>query len=243
VHLFTPTGGLGMNTGIDDAANLAWKLAAVLQGWGGPELLASYEAERHPVAVRNTTAARALARSVQSVEVGADIEEPGPAGNAERRRVGALLSQMGEEFASIGVQLGARYDGSPVVLGDGTQAPPDRPDVYEPSATPGGRLPHLRLPDGSSVFDRLGHGFTLLRTDKSPDVDADIDALRRQASATGIPLRVVGVGHDDAAGFYGAPLLLVRPDQHVAWRGARADDPARILATVTGSAGDAGHPA
>jgi 2-polyprenyl-6-methoxyphenol hydroxylase-like FAD-dependent oxidoreductase len=239
VHLFTPTGGLGMNTGVDDAANLAWKLAAVLQGWGGPGLLASYEAERHPVAVRNTTAARALARSVQSVEVGADIEEPGPAGDAERRRVGALLGQMGEEFASIGVQLGARYDGSPVVLGDGTQAPPDRPDVYEPSATPGGRLPHLRLPDGSSVFDRLGHGFTLLRTDKSAGADAGIEALRRQASAAGVPLRVVGVDHDDAAGFYGAPLLLVRPDQHVAWRGARANDPARILATVTGSAGDA----
>jgi 2-polyprenyl-6-methoxyphenol hydroxylase-like FAD-dependent oxidoreductase len=243
VHLFTPTGGLGMNTGIDDAANLAWKLAAVLHGWGGPGLLASYEAERHPVAVRNTTAARALARGVQSVEVGADIEEPGPAGDAERRRVGALLSQLGEEFASIGVQLGARYDGSPVVLGDGTQAPPDRPDVYQPSATPGGRLPHLRLPDGSSVFDRLGPGFTLLRTDKSAGVDAGIEALRRQASAAGVPLRVVGVDHGDAAGFYGAPLLLVRPDQHVAWRGARADDPARILATVTGNAGEASHPA
>jgi 2-polyprenyl-6-methoxyphenol hydroxylase-like FAD-dependent oxidoreductase len=243
VHLFTPTGGLGMNTGIDDAANLAWKLAAVLQGWGGPGLLASYEAERHPVAVRNTTAARALARSVQSVEVGADIEEPGPAGEAERRRVGALLGQLGEEFASIGIQLGARYDSSPVVLGDGTQAPPDRPDVYEPSATPGGRLPHLRLPDGSSVFDRLGPGFTLLRTGKPGRADADIEALRRAASATGVPLRVVGVDHDDAASFYGAPLLLVRPDQHVAWRGARADDPARILATVTGSTADVSHPA
>jgi hypothetical protein len=243
VHLFTPTGGLGMNTGIDDAANLAWKLAAVLQGWGGPGLLASYEAERHPVAVRNTTAARALARSVQSVEVGADIEEAGPAGEAERRRVGALLGQMGEEFASIGIQLGARYDGSPVVLGDGTQAPPDRPDVYEPSATPGGRLPHLRLPDGSSVFDRLGPGFTLLRTGKPGRTDAGIEALRRAAAAAGVPLRVVGVDHDDAAGFYGAPLLLVRPDQYVAWRGARADDPARILATVTGSAADVRHPA
>jgi hypothetical protein len=238
-HLFTPTGGLGMNTGIDDAANLAWKLAAVLQGWGGPGLLASYEAERHPVAVRNTTAARALARSVQAVRVGEDIEEPGPAGDAERRRVGALLGQMGEEFASIGIQLGARYDGSPVVLGDGTQAPPDRPDVYQPSATPGGRLPHLRLPDGSSVFDRLGPGFTLLQTGKRGPVEADIEALRRQASSLGVPLRVLDVAHDDAAGFYGAPMLLVRPDQHVAWRGVRVDDPARILAILTGNAGDA----
>lgn len=234
-HLFTPTGGLGMNTGIDDAANLAWKLAAVLQGWGGRELLASYEAERQPVAVRNTTAARALASSVQSVEVGADIEEPSEAGDAERRRVGALLGQMGEEFASIGIQLGARYDGSPVVLGDGTQAPADRPDVYEPSATPGGRLPHLRLPDGSSVFDRLGLGFTLLRTGKPRPVDADVEALRCQASASGVPLRILDVAHDGAPEFYGAPLLLVRPDQHVAWRGAHADDPARILATVTGN--------
>jgi len=204
-------------------------------------LLASYEAERHPVAVRNTAAARALARSVQSVEVGVDIEEPGPAGDSERRRVGALLGQMGEEFASIGIQLGARYDDSPIVLGDGTQAPPDRPDVYEPSATPGGRLPHLRLRDGSSVFDRLGHGFTLLRTDQPGRVDANIEALRRQALAAGIPLRVVGVDHDDAVAFYGAPLLLVRPDQYVAWRGARADDPERILAMASGSAGHGSH--
>src|SRR6202000_1557384 len=121
-----------------------------------------------------------------------------------------------------------RRAASPAAPGDGPRAPPARPDIYEPSATPGGRLPHLRLPDGSSVFDRLGAGCTRRRTDKPGRVDADIEALRRQASATGVPLRVVSVGHDDAVGFYGAPLLLDRPDQHVAWRGGRAGDPARI---------------
>ncbi len=147
VHLFTPTGGFGMNTGIDDTANLAWKLAADLQGWGGPELVASYEAERRPIALRNTGAAHALARNVGDVPVAADMDSDAPEAVAAREKAGDFLAGFGEEFASIGIQLGARYDGSPIVVGDGESPPPDDPAVYVPSAVPGGRAPHAWLGD------------------------------------------------------------------------------------------------
>ena len=231
IHIFTPTGGFGMNTGVDDAANLAWKLAATLQGWGGSALLASYETERRPVALRNTAAARQLALNVHSVEVSAAIEAPGPDGDAERRRIGATLSHFGEEFASIGVQLGARYDGSPVVVADGTAPPPDRSDIYVPTACPGGRVPHAWLRDGSSLFDRLSPGFTVLRTGPA----ADLVPLQEIAAARRVPLGVVDIDQAGASDFYGAPLVLVRPDQHVAWRGSQIPDPLHLLDVVTGN--------
>ena len=240
VHLFTPTGGFGMNTGVDDAANLAWKLAAMVQGWGRPGLLESYEAERRPVALRNITAARELARGVGAVTVPPEIEEDGAAGEAARREVGAFLATFGEEFASLGVQLGARYDGSPIVVANGAP-PPDDPARYVPSGVPGGRAPHLWLTDGrgrgDSLFDHLGIGFTLLRIGAdAPDADGF------HAAARGVPLAVLPVTHPLARGLYGAPLVLVRPDGHVAWRGHRAVDEAEaagILARVTGAAAPA----
>ena len=113
VHLFTPAGGFGMNTGIDDAANLGWKLAAMVQGWGGPRLLASYEIERRPIALRNTGAAKALGHNVGDTPVAPAMTEDTPAGAAARQKAQAYLNGFAEEFASLGVQLGARYDGSP----------------------------------------------------------------------------------------------------------------------------------
>ena len=147
VHLFTPTGGFGMNTGIDDAANLGWKLAAMVQGWGGPKLVESYEAERRPIAFRNTGHAAQLTRNVADVPIAREMDEEGPAGDRARAAAGAYLSGFGEEFASIGVQLGARYDGSPIIAPDGTEPPPDDPAVYVPTACPGGRAPHVWLAD------------------------------------------------------------------------------------------------
>lgn len=108
VHLFTPTGGFGMNTGIDDVANLSWKLAAMVHRWGGANLLDSYELERKPVAVRNTIAARELAKRNGSIPTSPAMEEDTAEGEAARRQVGAHLSTFGEAFASIGLQLGVR---------------------------------------------------------------------------------------------------------------------------------------
>jgi 2-polyprenyl-6-methoxyphenol hydroxylase-like FAD-dependent oxidoreductase len=242
VHLFTPTGGFGMNTGVDDAANLAWKLAAMAQGWGGPHLLDSYERERKPIAARNTGASRALASHIGDVKVPAELEDDTPAGVAARREVGDFLSTFGEEFASIGVQLGARYDGSPIVWPDGTP-PADDYASYVPSGVPGGRVPHVWLGDsratGDSLFDRLGVGFTLLRIGvDAPRADTFVEAAQRR----GMPLSVLNIdGADSSDGelraLYGGALVLVRPDQHICWRGdAVPDDAERVLGRVVGEA-------
>ncbi|MGN6571409.1 MAG: FAD-dependent monooxygenase [Pseudolabrys sp.] len=235
VHLFTPTGGFGMNTGVDDASNLAWKLAAMVQGWGGPHLLASYETERRPIALRNTDAARQLTANIGGTNVDPVIEEESPAGAEARRKAGAMLSTFGEQFASLGVQLGARYDGSPIVPDD--EAPPaDDPITYSPTSIPGGRTPHVWLDPthgtGASLFDRLGAGFTLLRFGSV----ADASELTAAAARARIPLTVVDIGNADARGLYERALVLVRPDQYVAWRGDEAPaDSDRLFAQIVGA--------
>lgn len=235
VHLFTPTGGFGMNTGIDDTANLAWKLAAMLQGWGGPHLLASYEAERLPIAIRNTGAARLLAKSIGDIRVPPELELDSEAGAAARQDIGAYLATFGEEFASIGVQLGARYDGSPIVAGD--DAPPaDDFAVYTPCAVPGGRAPHAWLGAGrgigDSLFDHFGTGFTLLRLGTNPPDSAAFDAAARELN---MPLTQLDIADDDIRGLYGRDLALIRPDQHIAWRGnAVPADASGLLRRLTG---------
>ncbi|GLL03486.1 FAD-dependent monooxygenase [Dactylosporangium matsuzakiense] len=235
-HLFTPTGGFGMNTGIDDAANLAWKLAGALQGWGGPGLVGSYGAERRPIALRNTAAARRLNRNLADIAPTAVLEEDSAKGAAERDRVGALLSTYGEQFASIGVQLGARYDGSPLLHPDGAAPPPDSPTEYVPSAVPGGRAPHAWCGPGrgrgDSLFDRLGPGFTLLRLGPRPPTAAPAVAAAR---AAGIALTVLDAPDPQIRELYGRDAALVRPDQHVAWRGDRLpDDPGEWLRRAAG---------
>jgi len=218
-HLFTPTGGFGMNTGIDDAANLAWKLAAVLQGWGGAELLSSYEVERMPIALRNTEAARQLTANISTIDIDAAIETDSVVGEAARRAVGETLAGFAEQFASLGVQLGARYDGSPLIVAD-TAPPSDSWVVYTPSSIPGGRAPHVWLADervhGNSLYDRFDCGFTLLRL--GPHAP-DVSALRAAAARLNIPLKTVRIDDADVRELYGCDLALVRPDQYVAWRG------------------------
>src|SRR5262249_21016517 len=207
-----------MNTGIDDVANLSWKLAAMIQGWGGAKLLDSYELERKPVAVRNTIAARELAKRNGSIPTSPRMEEDTPEGEAARHRVGAHLSSFGEAFASIGLQLGARYDGSPIIVEDGPP-PATNAIAYTPSSVPGGRAPHMWLDQGrgrgSSLYDRLGAGFTLLRLGGSAESS---DGLEAAARRRGIPLKVLDVLGKEAWDLYERDLVLIRPDQHVAWR-------------------------
>lgn len=236
-HLFTPTGGLGYNTAVDDAANLGWKLAAAAQGWGGPALLPSYELERKPVAERNTEYARAMADSVGRIAIPAELEADTAAGQAARQALGARLhAHASAEFGTTGLQLGVVYDGSPIVAAMDAPLPDNTPTRYVPSACPGARAPHVRLADGAAIFDRFGFGFTLLRLGGSP---ARGDALLDLAQARGIPLRVVDVPDDAARDIYARDLVLVRPDQHVAWRGnALPPDPGSLLDRVTGFAAD-----
>jgi len=234
VHLFTPTGGFGMNTGIDDAANLGWKLAAMVQGWGGPHLLATYAAERRPIAFRNTGMAKRFSVDLGAAPVEPDMLEDSEAGAAARRRTGSFFQGFGEEFASIGIQLGARYDGSSIIVPDGTSPPPDDPIHYTPSACPGGRAPHLFLPDRSSLFDHFGLGFTLLRLHGNHGSGA----LAAAAKARNVPFATFDVPIAEGRDLYGADLALIRPDQHVAWRGNQLPaDCDALLARVTGHAG------
>jgi len=236
VHLFTPTGGFGMNTGIDDVANLSWKLAAMVHRWGGANLLDSYELERKPVAVRNTIAARELAKRNGSIPTSPAMEEDTAEGEAARRQVGAHLSTFGEAFASIGLQLGVRYDGSPIIVADG--APPaDNFARYTPSSAPGGRAPHIWLDErrgrGSSLYDRLGIGFTLLRLGGHAAGSAALEAAARRR---GIPLDVLDHPSDAARDLYERDLVLIRPDQHVAWRGNRPPhDPDMLWSNLVGA--------
>ena len=235
VHLFTPVGGFGMNTGIEDAANLSWKLAAMIQGWGEPHLLSTYEKERKPIATRNTVAARQLAQQYGAINIPPTIEAHTAVGEAARREVGAFLATFGEQFASIGVQLGARYDESPIIIPDGTP-PTDDFTRYTPSSVPGGRAPHVWMDYGrgigSSLFDHFGVGFTLLRL--GPRI-AETTRFETAANERGVPVRVLDVTAPGARDLYERNLILIRPDQHIAWRGDESPvDPDQVLARVVG---------
>jgi 2-polyprenyl-6-methoxyphenol hydroxylase-like FAD-dependent oxidoreductase len=236
-HLFTPAGGLGYNTAVEDAVNLGWKLAAAVKGIAGPALLDSYELERRPAAVRNTGYARAFAESLGRFVPEPGLEDDGPRGDELRREAGRYLEQHGRaEFDIPGITFGTRYGASPVIVYDGSQPPPDAANSYEPTASPGGRAPHLWLDERRSLFDAFGFEWTLLRLGPAPPrTERFVDAARRR----GIELEVVDVPSEAARDLYEAPLALVRPDQVVAWRGlddARADT---VAAAVVGHGGEA----
>jgi 2-polyprenyl-6-methoxyphenol hydroxylase-like FAD-dependent oxidoreductase len=229
-HLFTPTGGLGYNTAIEDAVNLGWKLAAVLGQRAAPRLLDSYEIERRPLAVRNTGYAKRFADSLGNYQPVREIEDDTAAGEAARRTAGEYFDAHGRaEFNIPGITFGGRYDGSPAVVSDGTAAPPDSANTYMPSACPGGRPPHLWLEDGRSLFDLFGGEWTLLRLGKA-DGQAFIGASRNAH----IDLKIVDMQSEEARDLYEADLALIRPDQIVAWRGNEAGAAGAILGRLTG---------
>jgi len=218
-HLNPPWGGHGFNTGIGDAVNIGWKLAAALDGWGGEGLLASYEAERRPIAARTIGEATAN-MSVLAPELGNhDLDASGRDGEHARRAAAQVIhGAKDREFHSLGLVLGYQYDASPVIVDDGTPPPSDGQD-YEPTARPGARLPHLWLPDGASLYDRLGNGLSLLRLRD----DADVGPFIASATARRVPLTVVELRGQTREQRDDAALLLVRPDQQVAWRGTSVD--------------------
>ncbi|MBK6885312.1 MAG: FAD-dependent monooxygenase [Tetrasphaera sp.] len=235
VHQVPPTGGYGMNTGVGDAVGLAWAVAGQVQGWGGPGLLAAYERERRGVALRNRIAAarHSTVRAAIHISRWGGMHHEGWRGEQTRRGLGQLIRDLGNlENEAWGIELGYCYDGSPVVWGDGDTGAAAPTDRYVPTTRPGARPPSVILDDGTALFDRFGVGFTLVRF-----ADVDVSALAAAAEVCRVPLTVVDVRDRRARDLYERDLVLVRPDQHVAWRGDRLpDDPAAVIDRVRGVA-------
>src|SRR6185295_12101105 len=220
VHLVIPTGGLGMNSGVGDAVDLAWKLAATLRGWGGPRLLDSYEIERRAIGERNVGASRyaSLGRRKWRA-LWNDLPELVRVAEVEQRKSNEM----------IGAELGYRYAGSPLIC-DEAGAPEDDFREYRPTTWPGARLPHAWLQGHVAVQDRVGQGYTLLRF-----ADQDVSSLTKAFKAIGAPFAVLDLRDTRARELYGFDLILLRPDLHVVWRGNRlADAPSNIHLLATG---------
>ncbi len=230
-HLFTPLGGLGMNTGIGDVMNLCWKLAAVHDGWAGPKLLDSYEIERRPIGQRNGQLGIRCTAVMDQWEIPADFEAATPAAAAARAALGARATVEDlPQYRTVGIQLGERYEGSPIVCPDGTPAPPDAWDSYTPLERPGARAPHVWLSEGHALYDDFGAGFTLIDFG-APEGAA---AFEKAARARDVPLRLLNLGPLEGA-LYRSRLVLVRPDQHIAWHGATAADAPAVIDRVRGA--------
>ena len=208
-------------------------MAARLAGWGGNDLLASYELERRGVHERTIHEAVQNFSSTGNQLVQPGLEEPGLIGEATRREVRDLIvATKLREFKTLGIVLGQRYEDSPIVVSDGSKPPPDHFMHYVPSAHPGCLAPHLWLADGSSLYDHFGDGFTLLVTDG--DAAAAID-LVEAAGKRQLPIKVLAPGDRRLRQRYEARFALIRPDQHVGWRGdSMPVDCNELLAHVTG---------
>ncbi len=215
-HVMSPTGGFGMNTGIGDAVDLSWKLAAMIEGWGGDGLLDSYSVDRQPVGARNVAEASGNLRRMLSVGRHDDLLDPTPQGEATRQRVGREVSEiMRREWHTLGIHLGYRYEGSAICWPDGSEASPDDPRTYVPTARPGHRAPHAFLADGRSTLDLFGQSYTLLVFGAEATAAAP---LLEAAKQRGVPMTAVALAEPQIAALYQRKFVLVRPDGHVAWR-------------------------
>jgi hypothetical protein len=221
-HLHPPFGGYGMNLGIADGVDLGWKLAAVLQGWGGEGLLESYENERRPVHLRTINEAVENYRTLSDQLLKDDLDADGAEGERARSAVAEeIIATKTREFDTLGVVLGARYDDSSIIAGDGSAPPAEHYANFEPSAHPGCLAPHAWLGDGSSLYDHFGLGYTLLLLNS--DAAALAQEIEDAAAAAGMPFTLLDLRQTGLDKLYAAPLVLIRPDQFVAWRGSNVD--------------------
>jgi 2-polyprenyl-6-methoxyphenol hydroxylase-like FAD-dependent oxidoreductase len=240
-HQNPPWGGHGFNTGIGDAVNLGWKLSAVLNGWAPETLLATYEEERRPIEAL-TISVSAKNMSVLSSELGDPRlfgDDPEFAAIADS--VAAVIrSTKDAEFHSLGLTLGYDYEGSSIVANEPGRTDAFDDTTYTPTARPGHRLPHFWFAPGDSLFDHLGNDFSLVGDLSVPAAKSILAA----ADDLGVPLTAVDLGPDGRRDLFVSALVLVRPDQHVAWRGESTDQPMELLRRAIGAADDVrpGHP-
>jgi len=235
-HLWVPYAGYGMNAGIADAMNLSWLLAAHLRGWAPERILDAYECERLPITEQVSRFAMRHAEGAiwERTHLPAELEQDSPAGAAARVSVGrAAYALHVQQFACAGLNYGYFYDASPLIVYDGEAPPSYTMADYTPSTVPGCRTPHLWLADGRSLYDALGPGYTLLRF--VPDLE--VGELLTAANQRGMPLALLDVRTREPQSLYQHPLLLTRPDQHVAWRGAAVPkEPHALVDRLRGAA-------
>ena len=236
-HIWIPMAGYGMNAGIADAMNLSWMLGAVMNGWGEPGLLDAYEAERQPVTEQVSRQVMQIALDNLDTDfvrnVPPELLDEGPQGEALRAKVGRVMydANVGQ-FACLGLNFGTFYDRSPIVAYDGEEAPAYGLSSYTPTTVPGCRTPHVWLDDGTSLYDAMGSGYTLLRFDPT----INVSALQAAAGRRGVPLDLLDLSPAEAGGIYRHKLVLSRPDQHVAWRGdAPPEDPLALVDLIRGA--------
>jgi hypothetical protein len=235
-HLVIPTGGLGMNTGAGDVIDLAWKLQGMLAGWGGENLLTSYETERRQIGIRNVVASgransgRRKWRSAWRPE----IRDNTPEGAEIRANVAEIANTEQRKTNEIlGIEAGYRYINSPLIWpADGEGPDADNPD-YIPTTWPGFRLPHVWLKDGTAIHDHLGKGYILLRFENGRE---DLSALISEFEKQGAPFETLSLDDPHAVEVYeGYELFLLRPDLHIVWRGNEAPvDLVKLVAIATG---------
>jgi len=233
-HLFTPTGGFGMNTGVSDAIDIAWKLQAMIEGWGGHRLLDTYHEERHPIGVRNTNISGNYFHILKFIyRFGDVLDEDSPEGDMARDQIRAELdSQVKGLIDSSGCLLGYRYEDSSICVQDGSSAPPDHPQLYWPTTRPGHRMPHVWVDEGVALYDLFDRDFNLVRTDKTIEVTSFMMAARE----ADLPIKLVDVPTHCAAEVLDNSLILVRPDLMVTWRGNLApDNPQEIIDRIRGA--------
>ena len=213
-HLFTPLGGFGMNTGIGDAINVSWKLAAMFEGWGGPSLLDTYGAERRPIGLRNSRLGVKCSQRKGAWQLPLNIEDADEAGEQARRVFGefAVVDDL-EEYNTSGMQFGERYENSPIIFHQGAAQIADTWDNYVPIDHPGARVPDFKITETETFHDQLGDSYSLAIFTNDVDAKPFVDA----AANRGVPLQVVKCA--PPAHLYQCKLALIRPDRHLAWHG------------------------
>jgi len=234
-HVWVPYAGYGMNAGIADAANLAWMLAACLQGWAPEAILNAHEAERLPITeqVSHFAMKHAIEMARQRLMLPDDIEAEGSLADRKRTEVGKAAYELNvQQYCCGGLNFGYFYDQSPIIEYDSELPPVYSMYDFTSSTVPGCRTPHFWLRNGKSLYDVMGDSYALLRFDQTIDVTPLIDiAVSRK-----MPLRIVDVTPEEAGQPYRQPLVLSRPDQHIAWRGEEVPaDPPRLIDVVTGA--------
>jgi 2-polyprenyl-6-methoxyphenol hydroxylase-like FAD-dependent oxidoreductase len=227
VHTMIPTGGYGMNTGLGDAINLGWKLAAAVQGWGGTQLLASYEIERRPIGERNRNACVENAMVILQYRDMVNSQDKGD----DPEQIARFLAANDAENLSLGIELDVRYDASPVVVPDGSAAPSWDRKTFVPTVRPGHRAPNPVVGEQGTLFDHFGRGFTLV---DALDDNNQSSRLLGEAARVGLPIRHLTLTDPAVAALYNHRLVLVRPDLHIAWSGTDATEAADIIARVRG---------